>query len=115
VLAVTVALVPLLAYPMLTVARGSPDFPSRDECAQLPGSDANEDLEVVYGHRDDPDAANELLASVTAVGFVGANVEQDGCGGWKVSYDGIESAEQGEALVREVREAGFEARVEAEG
>ena len=63
---------------------------------------------------DDPLAADMLLAEITSVGFVGAQVELDDCGRWKVSYTGIDSFEQGEALAEQVREAGFDARVEVE-
>jgi hypothetical protein len=109
--AAMVVLVPLLTYPLFAVAEGAPRFPTRDECAQVATGDAP-DLDVVYGRFDDLAAADALLAEVTRIGFVGAVVELDACGRWKVAYDPIESFVQGEALAGQVRAAGFEARVE---
>ena len=67
----------------------------------------------MYGRLSDPVAAEDLLAELTGTGFVGAEIQLDDCGRWKVSYDAIESREQGEALAEQVRAAGFDARVEA--
>jgi hypothetical protein len=103
---------PLLAYPLIAVAGGAPGFPSREDCVDLPSGDESESLEVVYGRLTDPVAAEGLLAEITGRGFVGAEIEFDHCGRWKVSYDAIESREQGEALAEQVRAAGFTARVE---
>ena len=113
-LAAAIVVVPLLAYPVAAMAGGAPRFPTRDECSRPATADAP-DLEVVYGRFDDLRAADELLAKLTDVGFVGAETGFDPCGRWKVSYDAIESLEQGEALAAEVRKAGFEAQVEHGG
>jgi hypothetical protein len=112
--AAAVVLVALLGYPVFAVADGTPRFPTRDECAQVATADAP-DLDVVYGRFDDLVPAETLLAEVIRVGFVGAVLELDACGRWKVSYDAIESFAQGQALAEQVRQAGFEARVELEG
>jgi hypothetical protein len=111
--AAAIVAVPLLAYPLLAVAGGAPRFPSRDDCIHLPSGDETEQLEVVYGRLDDPRAAEDLLAELTGRGFVGAEIQLDDCGRWKVSYHSIASREQGEALAEQVRAAGFAARVEA--
>lgn len=111
--AVAIVAVPMLAYPLLAVAGGAPRFPSRDDCVHLPSGEEAEQLEVVYGRLGDPIAAENLLAEITGTGFVGAELQLDDCGRWKVSYDSIESREQGEALAEQVRAAGFAARVEA--
>jgi hypothetical protein len=103
----------LLGYPVAVLADGLPTFPSRDECAH-PAKEDGSDLEVVYGRLDDPVAADDLLAELNKVGFIGAEVEFDACGRWKVSYDAIDSLAQGEALAEQVRGAGFAARVEHE-
>ncbi len=113
-LAAAIVAVPLLAYPVAAVAGGAPRFPTRDECSRPATTDAP-DLEVVYGRFDDPRAADDLLAKLTEVGFIGAETTFDGCGRWKVSYDAIESFAQGEALAAQVRDAGFDARVEYGG
>jgi hypothetical protein len=109
---VAIIAVPLLAYPLLAVAGGAPGFPSREDCVQLPTGDTSQPLEVVYGRLGDPVAAEALLAEITGRGFVGAEIRFDDCGRWKVSYDAIESREQGEALAEQVRAEGFAARVE---
>jgi hypothetical protein len=114
-LAAAIVAVPLLAFPLVSIAGGSPRFPAREDCARLPSGDPEEQLEVVYGRLDDPVAADTLLADLTRTGFVGAEIEFDACGRWNVSYDAIESLEQGEALAEEVRKAGFDARVEVDG
>jgi hypothetical protein len=113
-LAAAIAVVPLLAYPVAAVAGGAPRFPTRDECSRPATTDAP-DLEVVYGRFDDPRAADDLLAKLNATGFIGAETEFDTCARWKVSYDAIDSLEQGEALAAEVRKAGFDAQVEHGG
>jgi hypothetical protein len=113
-LAAAIVVVPLLAYPVVAVAGGAPRFPARDECSRPATADAP-DLEVVYGRFDDPREADELLARLTATGFIGAGTEFDACGRWKVSYDAIDSLQQGDALAAEVRKAGFEAQVEHGG
>ena len=113
-LAAAIAVVPLLAYPVAAVAGGAPRFPTRDECSRPATTDAP-DLEVVYGRFDDPRAADDLLAKLNAIGFIGAEIEFDACARWKVSYDAIESLEQGEALAAQVRDAGFDAQVEHDG
>jgi len=109
-----VVVIPLLGYPLVTLAGDGPRFPTSDECAR-PATADDPSLEVVYGRFDDRVAAELLLAEVTEVGFTGAELELDGCGRWKVSYDAIESLAQGEALAEQVRGAGFDARVELEG
>jgi hypothetical protein len=113
-LAATVVVIPLLAYPAITLAGGGPRFPTRGECARVATTDSP-DLEVVYGRFADLRDANARLAELTRTGFIGADVEFDACGRWKVAYDAIDSLEQGEALAAQVRDAGLEARVEHGG
>ncbi len=114
-LAAAIVVVPLLIYPAIAIAaNGLPRFPTRAECAR-PATTNAPNLDVVYGRFDDWRAADDLLARLTDVGFIGAEIAPDGCGGRKVFYDGIASLEQGEALAAQVREAGFEAVVEVGG
>ena len=94
---------------------GGARFPSRDECAR-PGDGRRTGPRRRLRHDSiDLVAAEALLTELTRVGFTGAELELDACGRWRVFYDGIPSLAQGEALVDQVREAGFEARVELEG
>lgn len=111
--AVAIVLVPLLGYPLVTLAGGSPRFPSREECARLATAD-DSSFDVVYGRVESRDAAQALLDQVLAIGFTGAELELDGCGRWKVFYDSIDSLDQGKALVEQARDAGFDPRVEVE-
>ena len=111
--AVAIVLVAVLGYPLVTLVGGAPRFPTRDECARA-ATASTEDVQVVYARLDDPVAAEELLRELDRVGFVGASVDFDACGRWKVSYAALESFEQAEALAAQVRDAGFEARVEAQ-
>ena len=111
--AIAIVLVPLLGYPLVTLAGGSPRFPTEEECGRLAKAD-DPGFDVVYGRVDSRDGAQALLDRVTAVGFTGAELELDGCGRWKVFYDSIDSLEQGASLAEQVRAAGFDARVEVE-
>ena len=77
--AAVIVVVVLLGYPLGTLAGGAPRFPSRGECAR-PATTDDPSLEVVYGRFDDRLAAETLLAEITGVGFIGAELELDGCG-----------------------------------
>jgi len=112
-LAAAIVVVPLLAYPLLTLIGGLPRFPTRGECVHVATRDAD-DLEVVYGRLDDPVAAEELLGKLTRTGFVGNDLAPDNCGRWKVSYDAIATLAEGMALAEAAHKAGFDARVEHE-
>jgi len=111
--AIAIVLVALLGYPLVTLAGGSPRFPTRDECGRLATAD-DPSFDVVYGRLGSHEEAQSLLDQVSAIGFTGVELELDGCGQWKVFYDSIDSLEQGESLAEQVRAAGFAARVEAE-
>lgn len=108
-----VVAVALLGYPALVLADGA-RFPTRDDCVRIapPGSTAA--LDLVFGRRDTPTAADELRARVAAVGYVDAEVQPDGCGRWEVLYDGIESYAQGLESRAEARGAALEAELEIE-
>ena len=106
--------IPLAGYPLLAYAQGAPRFPSRDDCARPYDGAPGEPVDVVYARLDDPVSATDLLDELSRHGFIGADIAFDSCGRWVVFYDPIESVEQAEALAEQVRNAGFEARVEAE-
>ena len=78
--------------------------------SRRPGS--TEPLDLVFGRRDTPAEAERLLERVRAVGYVDAEVRLEGCGRWKVLYDGIDSYEQGASSVAEARGAGLDAWLE---
>ena len=112
--AVAIVLVPLLGYPLVTLAGGSPRFPSEEECGRL-ATDDDPSFDVVYARLRRPVRPRRhcSIASL-AIGFTGAELELDGCGRWKVFYDSIDSLEQGEASPSRCAPPGFEARVEVE-
>jgi hypothetical protein len=111
--AAAIVAVPLLAYPLVVGADGAP-FPSVDDCVAVARPDDEGELDLVFGRRDTPTAADELLARVRGVGYVDAEVRVDGCGRWVVVYDGIESYQQGAESRAEARGAGLEAELELE-
>jgi hypothetical protein len=104
----------LVGYLAIAHVGGAPAFPSRDECARVATSDADGELELVYGRLDSPIEAGELRDRVVSAGFVGTEVEADGCGRWKVANDGIDSFEQGQGTIAEARRAGFDPRLEVD-
>lgn len=112
-LAATIVVVPLVGYPLVVVADGAP-FPSRDDCVQRASEGETAELDLVFGRRDTHAEASALLERVRGVGYVDADVRGDGCGRWKVLYDGITSYEQGASSVAEARGAGLEAWLEVE-
>ena len=82
------------AIPLVVGADG-PRFPSPDDCVRLAPPGETGALDLVFGRRDTLCEADELLERVRGVGYVDAEVRRDGCGRWKVLYDGIESYPQG--------------------
>jgi hypothetical protein len=110
-LAAAIVAVPVVTYPLVVAADGA-RFPSVDDCVRLASSGTTEPLDLVFGRRDTPGEAARLLARVRAVGYVDAEVRLEGCGRWKVLYDGITSYPQGASSVAEARRAGLEAWLE---
>ena len=105
--------VPLIGYPAIVLADGA-RFPSQDDCVKIAPVGSTDALDLVFGRRDTPDAAEELRAKVAGVGYVDAEVRGDGCARWKVLYDGIVSYAQGASSLEEARGAGLEAELEIE-
>jgi len=112
-LSAAIVAVPLLGYPLVVGADGV-RFPSVDDCVRVAERADEGELDLVFGRRDTPTEATVLLDRVRGVGYVDAVVVGDGCGRWKVLYDGIESYEQGLESRAEARGAGLEAELELE-
>ena len=112
-LAAAIVAVPLLAYPLAVGADGA-RFPSQDDCVRLASPDDTGELDLVFGRRDTVAEAQALLEQVRGVGYVDAALQGDGCGRWKVLYDGIESYEQGASSAEQAHGAGLEAGLEIE-
>jgi hypothetical protein len=92
-----IVFVPLLGYPLITIAGGAPRFPSPEECARPPvDGDA---VDVVYARFDDPRTAGVFRDRVLSLGFAGTEMLADGCGRWKVVLQNVPSPE----IAREVQ------------
>ena len=103
-----------MGYPLLVGADGA-RFPSRNDCVRVAPPGSTESLDLVFGRRDTPREADDLLEQVRGVGYVDAEIgPPDGCGRWKVFYGGIESYEQGLESRAEARGAGLDAELEIE-
>ena len=111
VAAAVIVAVPLVAYPLAVGADGA-RVPSRDDCVRRAPPGSTEQLDLVFGRRDTPGQAERLLARVRTVGYVDAVMQLEGCGRWKVLYEGITSYAQGASSVAEARGAGLDAWLE---
>ena len=86
--AAAIVAVPLIAYPLVVGADGA-RFPSSADCVRIASPGETAALDLVFGRRDTAAEAERLLERVQGVGYVDAEVRGDGCGRWKVLYDGI--------------------------
>lgn len=102
---------PLVGYP-LAVRADRAHFPSATDCVRKATPGETAELDLVFGRRSTPAEGKELLARVRGVGYVDAEMRPDGCGRWKVLYDGIESYAQGASSAAEAHGAGLEAWLE---
>ena len=94
---VAIVFVPLVGYPLVTLASGGARFSGPDECA--PAAVEGQPVDVVYGRFDDPDTAAAFRDRVLSVGFAGTEMLGDGCGRWKVVLRNVPSLE----IAREVQ------------
>jgi hypothetical protein len=111
-LAAAIVAVPLVGYPAVVLAGGGARFPSANDCVHIAAPGATGDLDLVFGRRDTPAEAEALLEQVKHVGYVDAQVQEDGCLRWKVVYTGIENYAQGASSAAEARGAGLQAHLE---
>ena len=101
----------LVAYPLAVSADGV-RFPSVRDCVRRASPGDGGDLDLVFGRRQTPAGAQQLLERVRGVGYVDAEMRMDGCGRWEVLYDGIESYAQGASSAAEAHGAGLDAWLE---
>ena len=109
--AVAIIALPLIGYPLVVGADGV-RFPSVQDCVREAHPGETAELDLVFGRRETPQRAERLLARVRHVGYAAADMRPDGCGRWKVVYDGIDSYPQGASSAVEARSAGLEAWLE---
>ena len=114
-LVVAIVVVPLIVYPLVTVAGGTPRFPDHSECVH--GVVDGSPVDIVYGRFDSPTDAEDLRDRVVDTGFTGTEVLPDGCGRFKVVYENVPSLDVARQVQEEARKAGFEPTLElaAEG
>jgi hypothetical protein len=111
--AAVVLAIPLLGYPLVVGADGV-SFPSPEDCVRMASPGETASLDLVFGRRDTIPEAEELLRRVRSVGYADADLRGDGCGRWKVLYDGIEFYAQGASSAEQARGAGLDAWLELE-
>ncbi len=75
------------------------------ECIQ--GKDDVGELEAVFGHRPTRSEASDLATRMAALGFVGAKLESDPCGGFEVMIKGFTDRAQADDFAAEARAVGF--------
>ena len=102
-----------LAYPLVVLAGSSPRFPSRDECVRPATADG--DIVAVFGYFDSEREAVATRDRAVGVGFVGTEVEANGCGRVRVAVGGIPTLAVGRELVEEARNVGFDVTLEQAG
>lgn len=103
----------MLAYPVVTLAGGGADFPTRDECVRPAVEDG--DIDAVFGYFDDEADAAELRDHALEVGFQGTEFEWNGCGRVRVAVGGIPTLAVGQEFVEQARGVGFEVTLEQAG
>jgi hypothetical protein len=81
------------------------------ECYQAP--DKNGELEVAMGHMPDKASADALVALAASRGLVGAQLENDPCGGYEVMMKGFTDEAQAKDFAAEAYGIGFDARLES--
>ena len=102
-----------LAYPLAVVAGGAPRFPSRDECVRPATEDG--DIDAVFGYLDSERDAVVVRDRALASGFIGTELQWNGCGRVRVAVGGIPTLEVGSDLAEEARSVGFEVTLEQAG
>jgi len=102
--------IPLVAYPLSSLAGGTPRFPSREDCirALVEGHP----IDLVYGHFDSPVDAASLLARVLHSGFTGTEALPDDCGRWRVVLEDVPSIQIGEEIQAEAATVDLHPRLE---
>jgi len=102
-----------LVYPVVTLATGDPHFPARDDCVHPARMDG--DIDAVFGYFDTELEAAGVRDRALAVGFVGTEMEWNGCGRVRVAVGGIPTLAVGQAFADQARGVGLEVTLEQAG
>ena len=102
-----------LAYPLATLAGGSPRFPATSDCAR-PATEKGA-IEAVFGSFPSARQAASLLERAVGAGFRGLVAERNACGQVEVVLRGIPTLAVGRELAQEAQAAGFHVRLEQQG
>ena len=106
----SVLVVVVLAYPIGVLAGGLPRFPSVSDCAQKATAAGN--LEVVFGHFSSYDDAVRVHDEALRNGFKGTRIAPDGCLRLKVALPGVPTIEVGHDVIQEAHSVGLEPTLE---
>lgn len=109
-IAVAIVVVPLLAYPLVSLAGGGAHFPGEGDCDRPPES--GRPVRVVFSRFDSPVEAEEFRDGVVRYGFVGTDVQGDDCGRWMVVLDGVPNEDVGRDVVEEAQTVGLNPTLE---
>ena len=99
-----------LAYPLVTLAGGSPEFPTREDCVHPATSEG--EVDAVFGYFENELDAAELRDRALAVGFQGTELAWNGCGRVRVALAGIPTLEVGREFAEQARAAGLPVTLE---
>ena len=105
-----VVAVVVLAYPVVTLARGEPSFPTRDDCVRPATTDG--DIDGVFGYFDSEGEAATVRDRALEVGFIGTELAWNGCGRVRVAVGGIPTLAVGRDFVEEAHTVGFDVTLE---
>ena len=108
-LAVVVLLAGLFTYPVVVLARSSPQFPSAHDCVVPATSDGN--LQLVFGRFVSAQQAGATAARASEAGFH-VTVVLDDCGRLVVATPGLTTLASAQAAAARAAKAGLTARPE---
>jgi hypothetical protein len=100
----------LLAYPVGTLARGAPSFPTHDECVRPAIADG--EIDAVFGYFDSRPEAATVRDHALQVGFAGTEMAVNPCGRVRVAVRGIPTLAVGHAFADEAGAVGFDVTLE---
>lgn len=102
-----------VAYPLVAASGGAPHFPSPGECVRPATVDG--DIDAVFGYFDSEREAVLLRDRALEVGFLGTEIQWNGCGRVRVGVGGIPTLDVGRQLAEEAHAVGLEVTLEQAG